>query len=513
MILRELFKKRRVIILTIKQLKRRVVQGLVEPELFYMPLGKKTSKEHCNALTINIYLYNTLNLETMEYSNSDGLFKTVVLSHIIILDSNNNVFFNSKKHFSTHRENTEPSSKFILNDVPYGDYQVKIIYATSGGVVDDTCYNIKIDDMNVNFDIYLKYYWTTVSTIIDKNNNCNHYIGGYSSFKVTDVEFNDRWDRWEIFDDEKSKMICTAACKNGLQEVFATEHGSQDSGYSGGRLYINGKGVHSYKCNYFYQGSFVGQPKVLFQGEVCTELLDNPYIYLDADTLIYTNCLSTMYERINSNYSNSLSFLNADVQRARHITCREKSQIFNYQGEFISETEEYDNGYVYSNTNFYGVIPTGKLSDAIFYYKNNLHSADIINEDFFNSNNYLIVKTENPVYGTIYSSVTSWGDYCKIINGESQFPTTIIEKCSRYDIDKYYFDSDIIPYDIIPDGLYNRQNKYFKIIYPSDKSIAIKNQPNYFTGYKIFGEDTKYKDVTHVVNNKLKSYSYDYDQY
>ena len=34
-----------MIILTIKQLKRRVVQGLVEPELFYMPLKDKVKIE------------------------------------------------------------------------------------------------------------------------------------------------------------------------------------------------------------------------------------------------------------------------------------------------------------------------------------------------------------------------------------------------------------------------------------------------------------------------------------
>ena len=34
-----------MIILTIKQLKRRVVQGLVEPELAYMPWGKKKESE------------------------------------------------------------------------------------------------------------------------------------------------------------------------------------------------------------------------------------------------------------------------------------------------------------------------------------------------------------------------------------------------------------------------------------------------------------------------------------
>ena len=34
-----------MIILTIKQLKRRVIQGLAEPELFYMPWEKKEKEK------------------------------------------------------------------------------------------------------------------------------------------------------------------------------------------------------------------------------------------------------------------------------------------------------------------------------------------------------------------------------------------------------------------------------------------------------------------------------------
>ena len=44
-----------VIILTIKQLKRRVVQGLAEPELFYMPLGKKEKEKDKIHLATTFY--------------------------------------------------------------------------------------------------------------------------------------------------------------------------------------------------------------------------------------------------------------------------------------------------------------------------------------------------------------------------------------------------------------------------------------------------------------------------
>ena len=50
-----------MIILTIKQLKRRVVQGLVEPELFYMPWGKKLKSID--------YIY--LNFKELQYENYD----------------------------------------------------------------------------------------------------------------------------------------------------------------------------------------------------------------------------------------------------------------------------------------------------------------------------------------------------------------------------------------------------------------------------------------------------------
>lgn len=46
-----------MIVLTIKQLKRRVVQGLVEPELFYMPLGKKTKPETKDVINMATTFY------------------------------------------------------------------------------------------------------------------------------------------------------------------------------------------------------------------------------------------------------------------------------------------------------------------------------------------------------------------------------------------------------------------------------------------------------------------------
>ena len=85
-----------MIILTIKQLKRRVVQGLVEPELFYMPLEKKEEKIQKlfissrsyrvhNSTTESAYhgweKYTVINIENIKLSNGDILLSNQKIAY------------------------------------------------------------------------------------------------------------------------------------------------------------------------------------------------------------------------------------------------------------------------------------------------------------------------------------------------------------------------------------------------------------------------------------------------
>ena len=83
---------RTVIVLTIKQLKRRVVQGLVEPELFYMPV-KKTEREpmvikilvnniNNNLLVIPLTKSIYCSIKAFKYSNMEQEYERYLIPMI-----------------------------------------------------------------------------------------------------------------------------------------------------------------------------------------------------------------------------------------------------------------------------------------------------------------------------------------------------------------------------------------------------------------------------------------------
>lgn len=104
---------RTVIILTIKQLKRRVVQGLIEPELFYMP-WEENKKTHLCTLQFKTYsIYDTINKKwESEISTSVS---------IIIASLNGKVLYNSKKTYINS----------VLISLATGKYRIKVISSKS----------------------------------------------------------------------------------------------------------------------------------------------------------------------------------------------------------------------------------------------------------------------------------------------------------------------------------------------------------------------------------------------
>ena len=100
-----------MIILTIKQLKRRVVQGLVEPELAYMPLGKKEEKK--GTLIVNLLTYSTYDIDNAKFI-SDLTMESY--GAIVIVNSKNEIVYNTKMQ--------KDQSVFVINMLPYGKYKI-----------------------------------------------------------------------------------------------------------------------------------------------------------------------------------------------------------------------------------------------------------------------------------------------------------------------------------------------------------------------------------------------------
>lgn len=508
--------------MTIKQLKRRVVQGLVEPELFYMPWGKKeeTPTEQCNNLTIGIYLYNTLNVDTMEYSNTEGLVATRVRSHIIITDKNGNLFFNSKRQFD-NQNNSNPASFFRLTNVPYGIYQVKIIYTEGTGVVDNQTYNLIVDKQEVALKLYLKYYWVTETLCLDKG-SVNSYVSG-NTFEVSDLNIKSYWGHINVTDDENEGiLLCTVPYPNGFIPLFETLGSSQTYGNYYGYLYSDKKCeeyAFSYKLTYYFRegGSQTGtviDQKAIRKGKMSSEIIDNAYLSLVNSNFEYTTCLRQMYHKLATNYENSS---NVHSQRLNHLTCTQHTDSYiRYNDAFYRSWDDSDDGYVYNDVNNLSNL-SYNIRNAWYYYHNNSDSIQNIDEKFFLATNFLIYEHDGMV-GSIYT----WDDYIKTIEKyKDDTSFSIIKKCARYDLDKFYLSPQVIvgtyenyefeSYGLR--GLYNYRGHYFNFNCDKTQIISSSNNSAYVLGYVKFGEDTKDKSIRHIICTTIPTYSEDYDQY
>ena len=129
---------RTVIILTIKQLKRRIVQGLVEPELAYMP-WKKTERE---PMVIKILVNNiNNNLFVISLTNS---FSSVIYCHIKAFK-----YSNMEQEYEETGNIAANASNYLLNLTPY--YNLKIKDESRVLVTDDIDYF-----RNPNYDCLYK---------------------------------------------------------------------------------------------------------------------------------------------------------------------------------------------------------------------------------------------------------------------------------------------------------------------------------------------------------------------
>ena len=171
-------------ILTIKQLKRRVIQGLAEPELFYMPFNQK------GTLVINLLTYSAFNIDTN--TTVDNGKYVAVKGSIVVKNLQDEIIYNG-----IGIENTN----YIIKDLPYGTYNIKVIYSIEK--LDNKWHTVILNKPIINEDIflqwfpvykcesYLKKYEQTQSFCIDndyKFTNSQAIGRGIEYFKVIEDE-------------------------------------------------------------------------------------------------------------------------------------------------------------------------------------------------------------------------------------------------------------------------------------------------------------------------------------
>lgn len=103
--------------MNVKQFKRRLVNGLVEPELFYMPVGKKET----GTVVIIQNVYTEYYPETNTYGNYQT--RSDVACFVLINKSTGVIYYNSKK------TNISRYNPIEINDIPIGEYILKILFS------------------------------------------------------------------------------------------------------------------------------------------------------------------------------------------------------------------------------------------------------------------------------------------------------------------------------------------------------------------------------------------------
>lgn len=492
-----------------------MVQGLTEPELFYMPFGKKVAKE----TRIYISLFNTFDINTMEYSHNTKLSSCPVSSHIIITNQHGNIIFNSKKQHSKYRDNYNPNHYFVLENLPYGTYKVKVIYTDGTGIVDNTFYEFIVENEYVFYTIYLKFRWVTQTLYMDEG-DIQTYIGGSEkNFTVNSVNLGAYWSHIEVTDDKSGELICRTPIPHYFLNEMIRRSYTNIYGYTTHGIIYTDKICDNYtvSCDLKYESRvWVGAETVMntnnvVHEEISSAVVDTVFCKLkDEKQTAYLKNLYNSYETYTPTYISSTG-------KIRYLTDNGKISVYNrYNGILVTETIIQEDGYTnatYNSINDYCKDSfCYEVYAALQSYKNK-DSINEINKEFFYYNHLIVTQNRN--YRT-YSTINSISDYVDFLESQEKDPTSkIVKKVSNFDYEKIYINSKIdLDYFI---SKYNANifsgSHNLEIIISSEVGQVVVNSDYCIQGYMIFSEESGQKSIRHIICTGIPSYSDDYDQY
>lgn len=164
--------------LNVKQFKKRFIRGLVEPDLFKLPVKEKEKK--LGRLQVNLLTYSSYDLDNEKIIETDT---QITYGAIVVKDSKDNIVYNSK--------NNNDSYRFYTPFLPYGNYKIKVIRAKDEKV-DNQWYEVTINNDIVIKNIILSWFPVSKSEVYIKEDEelpC-YFVGNYSSKYVSYNEFS-----------------------------------------------------------------------------------------------------------------------------------------------------------------------------------------------------------------------------------------------------------------------------------------------------------------------------------
>lgn len=414
-----------MIILTIKQLKRRVVQGLVEPELAYMPWGKKKESE---PMIIKI---EVINIENPIFIRLARNFTSTIYVGLKAFK-----YSNMEQEYNETGKITVNASNYYINLIPY--YNLKIKDESRVLVTDDIDYF-----RNPNYDCLYKKPNENITNVIyskcassdplwceiDWGDGTVDYCDNISEHLENDVFSYDRVNGYN----------CTR--KHSYAEI--------------GEYYITIKGnipYISFGCNQYYNGTnyynYIDSPnikllEVVNWGELglydITDLFYNFYGTRNGNKLIHKYKMSKHISQ--NSFKNIISaerafaYLDMDEDEFSHEIMFDFVKTFpnllnaNYMlGEtkisYIPEKFCYNHKNILNCGNMFSDCPITRIESFAFANCDNLSN---VNSLTYSSNTPLITIVKDSVFENDINLLDIFGTF-NYVGGGSAFKLTYLDE-------------------------------------------------------------------------------------
>lgn len=135
--------------MNVAELKKRILRGFAQPELFWIPVKKKEeTKTGSVTIGTRIPYYN---VDTEEFDTS-WQYWAWWNTQIVVKDMSGKIVYLTKKGYSYA---SQP-----INNIPYGKYKIKVIWAQYGGVVlDNEWHEFVLNDETNNSVVYVDLFY------------------------------------------------------------------------------------------------------------------------------------------------------------------------------------------------------------------------------------------------------------------------------------------------------------------------------------------------------------------
>ena len=522
--------------LNVKQFKKRFIRGLVEPELFYLPV-EDYEKKICKQFTINTFFYDYYDLNLKKFVGKGYACYT----QIIVKNQKTSEIVYCNKH------NTILKASVTLSNIPYGEYSIRVIRAYEA-IVDNKEYILNIDQENCEYDILLSWMMLKVeqtfeenpiSHRIDYDRNTGVNIYNTDFYGITKFKYYDIDEKSLLHNDEYIYLYT-----EGILPTIADARYYKDL-YSGGAyLYFPQDGI--VKANYTVKYNNENSSRIKTESINIDHVFgiikydENNQKYVEECTIDYKHPTD---EKILP-FKRTKTIKNDSIEEISYTTeDRNKFHFYEYPWYYYKDDNYYQlrsNCYLTTSSTFgmfkYFIKPLSDYYSSVFSLKNsyNLDAYNLnnVNKEWFKIGlNYIQLNISNalngvPMKGTSFSNTDSgiaWYFINDInVNSEDELSQVVnsYAEASQGTLDVIYHYYDF-PSKINKESLFVKKLKHIASLQKkynlsnnliSCRDRKIKFGDNMFSTDMFPIETTENKEVFYCFYYTPLDFSDDYDE-